>query len=188
MVRANHRVAGSLESWPARDGPALSGVSAFELGGTNAHLVVRECPNGCLRAAWTMATPTSWRSAVFSGFFLFDEWAADQDAFELARTLRDLNGTPQELLDNDELMALILPTFRADLSVLENYRYRDEPPLEVPITVFGGTSDPFVPPSALAGWRRQSTGGSRLQLFPGDHFFVNSAATDVMGAIARDLR
>ncbi len=106
---------------------------------------------------------------------------------EVKRTLRDLNGTPQELLDNDELMALILPTFRADLSVLENYRYRDEPPLDVPITVFGGTSDPFVPPSALAGWRRQSTGGSRLQLFPGDHFFVSSAASDVMGAIARDL-
>ncbi len=38
------RVAGSLEPWPCQDGPAVAGVSAFGFGGTNAHLVVQECP------------------------------------------------------------------------------------------------------------------------------------------------
>jgi medium-chain acyl-[acyl-carrier-protein] hydrolase len=106
---------------------------------------------------------------------------------ELKKKLRDLNGTPEALLENEALMALILPTFRADFSVLETYQYREEPPLAVPITVFGGVSDPLVKPSDLDGWHRQSTGGSGLRFFPGDHFFVHSASTDVMGAIANAL-
>jgi surfactin synthase thioesterase subunit len=112
--------------------------------------------------------------------------ATARDA-DVKKELRALNGTPRELLDNDELMALMLPVVRADFSVLETYEYREEPPLAVPITVFGGASDRVVPPSALSGWRRQSMKGSRLHLFPGDHFFLNSIPTDVVGAIARAL-
>ncbi|MFE0043492.1 thioesterase II family protein [Streptomyces albireticuli] len=102
---------------------------------------------------------------------------------EFHRELRFLNGTPRELLENDELMALMLPTLRADFSVLETYEHRPEPPLPVPVGVFAGTADPSVPLATLQGWRDQTTAGSRLTLFPGDHFFLHSAMTDVMTAI-----
>ncbi|MBB4765018.1 type I polyketide synthase [Actinoplanes digitatis] len=38
------RVADADQPWPAGDGPALAGVSAFGFGGTNAHLVLEEPP------------------------------------------------------------------------------------------------------------------------------------------------
>jgi medium-chain acyl-[acyl-carrier-protein] hydrolase len=40
---------------------------------------------------------------------------------DLIRELRQLNGTPEEVLNNDELMEILLPILRADFSVLENY-------------------------------------------------------------------
>ena len=37
--------------------------------------------------------------------------------------IRELNGTPEEVLENADLMALVLPALRADLTVCETYRY-----------------------------------------------------------------
>jgi surfactin synthase thioesterase subunit len=108
-------------------------------------------------------------------------------AEEVKKELRALNGTPQALLENEEIMELMLPTLKADFSVLETYEYREKPPLAVPITIFGGTSDRVVPPAALNGWRRQSSRESRLQLFPGDHFFLNTAMFDLVRAITHVL-
>jgi surfactin synthase thioesterase subunit len=106
---------------------------------------------------------------------------------DIKQRLRDLNGTPEELLADEELMAMMMPVLRADFAVLETYEYSEEPPLEVPITVFGGLSDRVVSPAALAGWRGQSALASRLRLFPGGHFFIHSAAADILGAIAHAL-
>lgn len=106
---------------------------------------------------------------------------------EVKAELLALGGTPAELLDDDDLMDVMLPTMRADFSVLETYEYRPEPPLAVPMTVFGGTADPLVPPTALRDWRHQSTAGSRLRLLPGGHFFLHPAAADLLTDIAATL-
>lgn len=111
--------------------------------------------------------------------------AAERD---VKHRLRELNGTRHEVLDNDELMALMLPTIRADFAVLETYEYRDEPPLPVPITVFGGAQDRVVTLSHLNGWREHSAVGCRLRLFPGDHFFLHSATAEVIHAVSQILR
>lgn len=106
---------------------------------------------------------------------------------EVRSELRLLNGTPGELLDNAELMELMLPTLRADFSVLETYEYRDEPPLAVPITVLGGTADPTVRLPSLHGWRRQTSEGSRLLLYPGDHFFLHTSTDALLTDIGNTL-
>lgn len=106
---------------------------------------------------------------------------------EVVAELRWLGGTPPEMLDDAELMQFMLPTLRADFAILETYAYRDEPPLDVPITVFGGTSDPLVPATGLHHWRRHTSAGSRLQLLPGEHFFVHTAAAQVMASVGAAL-
>ncbi|NUT53569.1 MAG: thioesterase [Saccharothrix sp.] len=106
---------------------------------------------------------------------------------ELVRELRSLNGTPPQLLANDELMALMLPTLRADFSVLETYEHRPGPPLPVPITVFAGTDDPSVPHASLPAWRAHSDRGVRLRTLPGDHFFVHSATAEILAEIGAVL-
>ena len=106
---------------------------------------------------------------------------------EVRNRLRSLNGTPRELLEDDELMDLMIPIVRTDFSVVETHEHGAGLPLDVPITVFGGLDDRTVRPAALAGWRAQSTAGSRLRLFPGDHFFLHAAAADIVSTIMEDL-
>jgi len=98
---------------------------------------------------------------------------------EMRARLKTLNGTPRAILEDDELMTLALPVIRADFSVLETYEYYEEPPLDVPITVFGGLHDSAVPPSDLEGWRAHSTHSS-LRLLPGDHFFIHELAPELV--------
>lgn len=100
--------------------------------------------------------------------------------------LKALNGTPREVLENDELMELVLPVIRADFALLQTYEYREETPFEMPMTVFGGIDDRTVQPSALEGWRAQSSRVD-LRLLPGDHFFVHDLAPELIGLITDRL-
>jgi medium-chain acyl-[acyl-carrier-protein] hydrolase len=78
---------------------------------------------------------------------------------------------PDALLADRELLTMYLPVLRADLEMIEKYVYRPEPPLDCPISVFGGTDDPTVTRSQLEGWCEQTTGGFSLTMFSGDHFY-----------------
>ena len=89
--------------------------------------------------------------------------------------LRELDGTPREVLDNDDLMDVLLPVLRADFAAVGQWRYRDAPPLSVPITVFGGAADPEVPVPSLAGWSRQPSSSCQVHVLPGNHFFLTDA-------------
>ena len=61
---------------------------------------------------------------------------------EFLEGVEALNGIPPAALAHPELMTLTLPTLRADFTVYETYVYRDGPPLECPISAFGGNDDP----------------------------------------------
>src|SRR5258708_2622210 len=55
----------------------------------------------------------------------------------LIQELRRLDGIPQELLDNQELMQLALPALRADTALYRNYVYTEGPPLACDIRAYG---------------------------------------------------
>jgi medium-chain acyl-[acyl-carrier-protein] hydrolase len=97
------------------------------------------------------------------------------------------NGTPAAVLADAELMELVLPSVRADFAIHETYAYASEPPLNLPITAFGGEDDDTVALSHLDGWRAQTSHGFRRQMFPGDHFYLNDAQAALARAIADDL-
>jgi len=100
--------------------------------------------------------------------------------------LRRLNGTPREVLDNDEMRRLVEPTLRADFAVHETYVHAGGEPVACPITAFGGLDDPDVTRDMLEAWRRHTRAGFRLRLFPGDHFFIHAARHGLLAAIAED--
>ncbi|WP_205748415.1 MULTISPECIES: thioesterase II family protein [Nostocales] len=89
--------------------------------------------------------------------------------------LRRFNGTPKKVLESAELMQLLLPTLRADLMINESYTYTVEPPLDCPITVFGGLQDPLVNRDDMEAWKEHTLSSFSLHLLPGDHFFINTA-------------
>jgi len=105
----------------------------------------------------------------------------------LRAELRRLNGTPDEVLASEELMSLMEPLLRADFAVNETYVHAAERPLRCPVTVLGGRDDAEVPHDALAAWRRHTEGSFTLRLFPGDHFFIETAERSVLEVIASDL-
>jgi hypothetical protein len=60
---------------------------------------------------------------------------------QLVTYLRDLGGTPRQLFDDPDLLALFLPTLRADLTVIGTCPANDEPPLATPVRAFAGAQE-----------------------------------------------
>lgn len=106
---------------------------------------------------------------------------------ELIQALQRLNGTPAEVLQHSELMELFLPVLRADLTLNDTYTYVAEPPLDCDITAFGGLQDRKVLPEEMAGWRLQTSHSFSLRMFPGDHFFLHSAAELLLQVLSQEL-
>jgi medium-chain acyl-[acyl-carrier-protein] hydrolase len=102
--------------------------------------------------------------------------------------IRLLNGTPEAILENTELMQLLVPILRADFSVLETYEYVPAPPLECAIAAFGGLQDQEVNIRELEAWHEQTTISFELQMFSGDHFFLHSAQHLLLHSIAQKLK
>lgn len=90
---------------------------------------------------------------------------------EFIASLRDLQGTPTEVLDNPELMDSLMPSLRADFQVLQTYRFTERETLGCPITVIGGTADREVQHTDLERWRDRSKGSFALHLLMASHFF-----------------
>jgi medium-chain acyl-[acyl-carrier-protein] hydrolase len=106
----------------------------------------------------------------------------------LLEELRNMNGTPASVLHNAELMKLMLPTLRADLAACETYKYVEEPPLACRITAYGGAEDRENPRSALEAWKFHTTGEFRLEMFQGDHFFMNSARHRLLNSVRQEIQ
>lgn len=106
---------------------------------------------------------------------------------DLLAALRRLNGIAPQLWEEKELLDLLLPALRADLALYETYEYCQGPPLSCPIIAAAGRQDPRARASQLEGWRRQTGARFDLHLFPGDHFFLNSARSRLLRLIRREL-
>jgi medium-chain acyl-[acyl-carrier-protein] hydrolase len=107
---------------------------------------------------------------------------------EFAAELRRLNGTPGELLNHKELMDIVLPALRADFALYESYRYLSGPPLNCPISTFGGLSDQRVNHEDLEAWRDQTSVSFSIRMFPGDHFFLKTTEPLLLQALSQELR
>lgn len=86
--------------------------------------------------------------------------------------LQELNGTPEAVLKDAELRALVLPIVRADFQLVETYCYQENDPLHCPITVLDGVTDDKTNEADLKAWQQQSTHALEMFTFPGDHFFL----------------
>jgi medium-chain acyl-[acyl-carrier-protein] hydrolase len=106
---------------------------------------------------------------------------------EFIEKLRELNGTPEEVLQHQELMQLLIPLLRADFGVNEEYAFTPEEPLTVGISAFGGLGDVDVTREDVMAWQQHTTGRFRARMLPGDHFFINSQRDVVLEAVTRDL-
>src|SRR4029077_857524 len=87
-------------------------------------------------------------------------------AKEFLAEVRRLNGIRKEVLEHEELLEIVIPLLRADFALYETYVYSAEPPLNCPISAFGGLQDSKVTRSDLEAWRDQTTGAFSLRMLP----------------------
>lgn len=106
---------------------------------------------------------------------------------DLLESLRQMNGTPEVILRDQEMMDLMLPMIRADLEVSETYSYVQEHPLNIPITVFGGIEDSSIAYEALEAWGMHTDQRFRLISFRGDHFFLHNNGEHMFKVINEDI-
>lgn len=107
---------------------------------------------------------------------------------EFIKRLEELNGTPKEVLQYEELLALMLPMLRADFRLDETYtQSANDEPLDCPITVFGGSRDTETEEASLRAWNEVTRGEFRLKMFDADHFFIHSHAPMLMQEVSRVL-
>lgn len=158
-------------------GHSLGALLAFEL----AHeLQALGCPPPVALFACGTAAPT--RREDYDG----GKWREPKSDAVLIDELRTLQGTPEEVLANQELMSLTLPVLRADFLLCGRYVYRQRAPLRCPVHVLGGEDDKASEAQLLA-WRQESVGDFSLEIFPGGHFFIHEHEERVLGVLSAAL-
>lgn len=113
---------------------------------------------------------------------------SDSSDSALIERIRKLNGTSQIILQDDALMKLLLPVFRADFTLCDTYSYVDDDILDCPVSAFGGLQDEGIKEGDLVAWQELTSGKFTIRMLPGDHFFLQSSQTLLLDAISINLR
>jgi medium-chain acyl-[acyl-carrier-protein] hydrolase len=106
---------------------------------------------------------------------------------EFITAVRRFGGLPPEVLQSPELLRLLLPRMRADLTVTGTYQGPKHPPLSCPITAFTGRDDAIVSVADVDAWRDYTTAAFRLEVFDGGHFFITEYAGTMFARIGQAL-
>ncbi|MFC7307905.1 thioesterase II family protein [Streptomyces monticola] len=105
----------------------------------------------------------------------------------LAARLREMNGVPQEVLDNPKFMDLLEPTLRADLRIAETWQ-PSPGRLPLPIVALCGDGDDIDPYEDMTDWQHHTTKGFAIHTFTSGHFFLHDHERSVVRTIADHLR
>lgn len=107
----------------------------------------------------------------------------DDEAF-ISEIERRYGGIPEEVRAEPDMMAVLLPSLRADIEALENFQPSLRAPLSMPITVFGGEQDRLVPRAHLEAWRSETAAAFRVRSFAGGHFYLQESQPEVLREVS----
>lgn len=107
---------------------------------------------------------------------------------DLIETIRRYNGTPLELIENEELLDLLLPALRSDFALSDQYKYKYDSPLDCNLTLMGSETDPYVPYGDLLRWKEHFLGQHEAISYEGDHFFLNTNMINMIDTINLTLK
>ncbi len=106
----------------------------------------------------------------------------------LMQRTRVLGGTPEEVIQNKQLMALLLPALRADMAIADAHQVGPRKRLPMPATVMMGSQDLSTPEHsgpAWQAWQAYFRDHVAMAEFDAGHFFINSHPKQVARCINR---
>lgn len=109
------------------------------------------------------------------------------DAEFIDEVIRRYGGIAPEVLAEKDVLAILLPTLRADVAALETYRPPRRAPLQCPISAFGGADDALTPRADLEAWRSETALNFEVSVFPGGHFYLEAEQAAVLAKISTIL-
>ncbi len=107
---------------------------------------------------------------------------------DLVTFIRQLGLVPEETLQSEGLLDLILPPLKADFELSETYQWDDQSPLTVPLTALGGHQDTLVTEADLRLWTACTTGSSAVKMFDGDHFYTQTCQPEVIETVVQTIK
>jgi len=105
---------------------------------------------------------------------------------EFWKALKELGGSPDEVLQNEELQHYFEPILRADFEAIEKYDYQEATPFDIPVTVIIGY-DEFVTREEAEQWQMETRAPIDVISYPGNHFFIFDRAFDIARLIKKTL-
>ncbi len=86
--------------------------------------------------------------------------------------LREHKASPEEVLESKELMALVLPTIRADYQLIETYKVENGPALETQLVLFNSEED--MDKETICLWQEYFKNEAKYVGFEDGHFFIRT--------------
>ncbi len=111
---------------------------------------------------------------------------SDMSDEEMIEELRNLNGTPKEILDNKNIIRFMIPMIRSDLKLHESFTYVGQK-LKAPIVAHCGDCDHDANKMMMNYWQDMTTENFALEEFKGDHFFIQSLGIQYVAKIIDTL-
>ncbi|KRG11050.1 thioesterase II family protein [Staphylococcus sp. NAM3COL9] len=101
----------------------------------------------------------------------------DDKAFK--QFVKDKGGTPDEILNHEELWELVKPALKNDFLAIDYYCNKPkERQVEINLSVFVGKQDSICD-NNLYKWSELTKGDVDYRFFEGDHFFINNHYKDL---------
>jgi pyochelin biosynthetic protein PchC len=110
-----------------------------------------------------------------------------RDDLGVIAALKELSGTDDAVLGDDELLQMVMPAIRGDYKAVETYRHTPGPELSCPIQVLVGESDQMTTIAEAQAWRAHTTASCRVEVFPGGHFYLTPQAGRVLAMITQQV-
>lgn len=107
----------------------------------------------------------------------------DDDGF--IEGLRRYDGTPDEILDNKDLISIFLPTLRADFIIDEDYQDEEYKKVDSNILGLMGTIDKEMSLEELTKWSEYTTKKFTYEYIDGEHMFINTSEEDVIKEVRK---
>lgn len=95
----------------------------------------------------------------------------------------DLGGTPNEILEDKDILKLFIPILKADFKILETYEYNyDNNKIDCNISIFNGKKD-NIKIHELIEWTEFTNKNCKFYEFNGGHFFINDETQAIIDII-----
>jgi surfactin synthase thioesterase subunit len=100
--------------------------------------------------------------------------------------LRQMEGTPEELLTDKSFIQFFLPIVKMDFQAIANYKHIPAKPFNVPITVLLGRLENITDEEA-ANWQMETNEEIAIHRFDGGHFFIFNQTEEICRLITKKI-